>query len=228
MILSLDNVTKAYPGGQSPTLALRHVSVDVAAGEMMAVVGVSGSGKTTLLNLAAGLDRPTEGRVLLAAQDLTDLSENQLSRLRRRQVGVVFQSLNLVSTLTASENIPLPLALLGWRKARRIERVDELLSLAGMADRAAAAPSELSTGQQQRVAVLRAVAHRPQLVLLDEPTSALDTHSADTLMTLLADLNRTEGATMLLATHDLRLAEKMHRSLTLRDGKCVDDAIAEH
>jgi len=222
-ILSFQNVTKVYPGGPEGVRALADVSLDIEAGQMVGVVGVSGSGKTTLLNLAGGLDAPTEGVVTLKGKRLGEMSEAALARLRRTHAGFVFQSLNLIPTLTASENIEIPLALTGCGAVERRDRAEELLSRAGLAAHGDALPHELSGGEQQRVAALRAVAHRPTLVLLDEPTSNLDTAHADTLMGLLDELNRSEGTTMIVATHDLRLAEKLHRIVRLRDGSLVDD-----
>lgn len=222
-ILSFQNVTKVYPGGPAGVRALVDVSLDVEAGQMVGVVGVSGSGKTTLLNLAGGLDAPSEGVVVLKGADLGGMSEAALARLRRTHAGFVFQSLNLIPTLCARENIEIPLALTGCDAAQRRERAGELLERAGLADRATALPHQLSGGEQQRVAALRAVAHRPTVVLLDEPTSNLDTENADTLMGLLDELNRSEGMTMIFSTHDARLAEKLHRTVCLRDGRIVDD-----
>jgi len=222
-ILSFQNVTKVYPGGPAGVRALVDVSLDVEAGQMVGVVGVSGSGKTTLLNLAGGLDAPSEGVVVLQGKRLGEMGEASLARLRRTHAGFVFQSLNLIHTLCARENIEIPLALTGCDAAQCRERAGELLERAGLADRAAAMPHQLSAGEQQRVAALRAVAHRPAVVLLDEPTSNLDTDNADTLMDLLDELNRSEGMTMIFATHDVRLAEKLHRTVRLRDGSIVDD-----
>lgn len=224
-ILSLQNVSKVYGSGPRAVAAISNVSLSAEPGQMIALVGASGSGKTTLLNLAAGLDAASEGTVVLVGRDLAGLNEAALALIRRRQVGFVFQSLNLIATLTASENIQLPLVLSATPTAERLQRVDQLLELAGLADKARAFPDELSAGQQQRIAALRAVAHRPDVVLIDEPTSCLDTTNADKLMELLLDMNRSEGATMILATHDTRVADKLHRTVTLRDGRIVDDRL---
>ena len=218
-ILQLENVSRFYGSGSMTVRALTEVSLAVEAGETMALVGTSGSGKTTLLNLAAGLDRPSEGTVRLMGTSLVGLSEARRARLRRPSVGFVFQALNLIPWLTVSENIQLPLAMVGLARAERLARVSSLLAASGLETRARAFPQELSAGEQQRVAALRAVAHRPKLVLMDEPTSCLDTQNAGILMELIVDLNRVEGATVILATHDARVAGRMQRVIDLCDGR---------
>jgi putative ABC transport system ATP-binding protein len=218
--LEMWQVHKEYGDRNLP--ALNGVSLAVQAGEVVAVLGASGSGKTTLLNLAAGLDRPTRGTVSVMGQDLSTQGQSQLAAFRRAHVGFVFQTLNLLPTLTAAENIELPLAMIGQSRKARQCRAIGLLDQAALGDRAGALPDELSTGQQQRVAVLRAMAHRPALVLMDEPTSALDSHTAGVLMDLILDLNRSEQTTILLATHDVRVSGRLSRSVRLLDGRIVD------
>lgn len=215
-ILELHGVRKSYPGRPA---ALDGVTLNVAPGETVALLGASGSGKTTLLNLMAGLDRADAGSIRFLGQELTGLSEGRLTALRRRHMGFVFQTLNLVPTLTASENIELALTLAGKGKAEGRNRAEELLACAGLAGEADRLPEDLSLGQQQRVAVLRAVAHEPELVLMDEPTSALDKQTARTLMQLGLELNRGKGRCVVIATHDARLAEMLPRTLPLSDGR---------
>jgi putative ABC transport system ATP-binding protein len=218
--LELREVSRNYGGQTFP--ALNGVTLTVQTGEVVAILGASGSGKTTLLNMAAGLDRPTRGSVRVLGRDLTAMGESQLALFRRAHLGFVFQTLNLIPTLTAAENIELPLALVGQSTTARRDRAVELLEKAGLADRAHALPDELSTGQQQRVAVLRAMAHRPAMVLMDEPTSALDSHTAERLMDLVLELNRAEQTTVLVATHDTRISAMLSRSVRLRDGRLVN------
>jgi putative ABC transport system ATP-binding protein len=222
-ILAFEQVSRVYGRGVAAADALRDVTLTVAPGEFVALVGASGSGKTTLLNLAAGLDRPSSGQVRLRGQLLSDLDERGLARLRRAHTGFVFQTLNLLPTLSAAENISIPLALNGWPAAAQRQRVAELLAAAGLPHRANAFPHELSGGEQQRVAGLRAVAHRPALVLLDEPTSNLDTTHAAVLLELLRLLNEREGTTLLIATHDERIARRTGRTVVLCDGRIVSD-----
>ena len=222
-VLTLHNVSKTYGAAPTAVRALDGVSLDIPVGQTVALAGASGSGKTTLLNVAAGLDRASEGTVCLAGRDLADASERALALLRRRTVGFVFQSLNLVSTLTAGENVELAMALAGQGREARRTRAADLLSRGGLADRAGAFPDELSAGQRQRIAALRAVAHRPDLVLMDEPTSCLDTENANRLVDLLLELNRCENTTIVLATHDSRISDRLGRTVRLRDGRIVDD-----
>jgi putative ABC transport system ATP-binding protein len=221
-VLEFQEVSRVYGRGHTATWALRDLSLTVAPGEFLAVTGASGSGKSTLLNLAAGLDQPDSGRILLLGRDLRGLDETRMALLRRQHVGIVFQALNLVPTLTAAENISLPLCLLGQHR-QAAERARHLLALAGLSAHGEAFPEVLSGGEQQRVAVLRAVAHRPELVLMDEPTSSLDTGNSLVLLELLQRLNREEGAALVLATHDERVAAKAGRQVRLRDGRVLAD-----
>jgi len=221
--LSFQNVSKVYGAGPSRVEAVKGLCLIIELGQAVALVGASGSGKTTVLNLAAGLDRPSAGTVYLGDYPLTEMNETALARMRRKQVGFLFQSLNLIPTLSAGENIKLSLDLSKTPKAEHDERVSSLLESAGLADKVDAFADELSAGERQRIAALRAVAHRPALVLMDEPTSCLDTANADRLMELLLELNRAEGTAMILATHDVRVAERMRRVLHLHDGRLIDD-----
>jgi putative ABC transport system ATP-binding protein len=196
---------------------LDDVHLEVARGEWLAVLGPSGSGKSTLLALMAGLDRPTSGEVRLDGQPIHSLSEDQLALLRRRRVGFVFQSFQLLGNLTARENVMLPLELLGSPDARR--RADELLERVGLADRAHHYPSQLSGGEQQRIALARAFVHQPPLLLADEPTGNLDAATGERVLELLAELQRVHGTTLVLVTHDPAVAARAHRRVHLRAGR---------
>lgn len=217
--LSLHEISMVFRRGDAACQALAGVSLSLERGQTAALVGTSGSGKTTLLNVAAGLERPTSGRVELLGEPLHGLSQSRLSMLRRRSMGFVFQAFNLLAGMTVWQNVELPLALNDWPRRKRAARVEQLLAAAGLADKARANPMELSAGQQQRVAVLRALAHEPTLVLMDEPTSCLDSRHARELIDLVLDLNRSQGATILLATHDLDLAKRLNTVIRLRDGR---------
>jgi putative ABC transport system ATP-binding protein len=198
--------------------ALDGVSMMVAAGESIALVGASGSGKSTLLNLVSAVDRPTSGRVEVCGVELATASENDLLGLRRRCIGFVFQAFHLVPHLTAEENVALPLALDGRSDP---DRVEELLRRVGLANRRTHYPSELSGGEQQRTALARALVHRPRLLVADEPTGNLDSRTGSAVLELLAELRREEGAALLLATHDESVAAAADRIVHLHDGKTV-------
>ncbi len=213
-----------YGRGANAYTALRNLSLSVRPGEYLCLMGSSGSGKTTVLNLAAGLCQPTSGRVHLLGHDLTGLRDRALVRLRRKLVGFVFQTLNLVPTMTIWQNVELPLVVNHETLSRRTQRVRQLLELAGLQDRAEAYPDALSNGQRQQIAVLRAVAHQPAIVLMDEPTSSLDSARASILLDLITELNRSEGVTIILTTHDALVAERAGGMLHLRDGTLLDGA----
>jgi putative ABC transport system ATP-binding protein len=200
---------------------LTDVSLDVPAGQFLAIAGPSGSGKSTLLGLIAGLDRPTAGRIEVADVDLTALDEDALARFRRDRIGYVFQSFHLLPTLTAQENVAVPLELAGLADASA--QAAERLAEVGLAERAHHYPAQLSGGEQQRVAVARAVARRPDLLLADEPTGNLDSATGKQLIDLLVGLNRRLGCTLVLVTHDPELAAHADRVVTLRDGRIVSD-----
>jgi putative ABC transport system ATP-binding protein len=214
-------LTKEYPSGGRPLAVLRDVSFDVAAGSFTAIVGPSGSGKTTLLGLLAGLDVPTRGRVLLDGTDLSTLDEDARARVRGERVGFVFQSFQLIPTLTALENVAVPLELRGERGAER--RAAELLERVGLAGRGHHFPAQLSGGEQQRVAVARAFVNRPRVLFADEPTGNLDTATGARIVELLEALNREDGTTVVLVTHDLALAARAGRVIRLADGRVVSD-----
>ncbi|MEW6338842.1 MAG: ABC transporter ATP-binding protein [Acidobacteriota bacterium] len=214
-ILRLEGASKHYLRGAERVEALRDVSFDVAAGRMVALVGPSGCGKSTTLNLAGGVDRPDGGRVTVCGVDIGAAGEGELARLRRRRIGVVFQAFHLMPQLTAEENVALPLALDGVRDRARVR---ELLRRVGLEHRRGHFPGELSGGEQQRTAVARALVHRPALVLADEPTGNLDSAAGETVLLLLEELRREEGAALLLATHDARIAARADRVIRMRDG----------
>jgi len=200
---------------------LTDVSLDVPAGQFLAIAGPSGSGKSTLLGLIAGLDQPTAGRIEVAGVDITALDEDGLARFRRDHVGYVFQSFHLLPTLTAQENVAVPLELAG--EADAAARAAALLAEVGLAERAHHYPVQLSGGEQQRVAVARAMARRPALLLADEPTGNLDSATGKQIIELLVGMNRRLGATLVLVTHDTALAAHADRVVTLRDGRIVSD-----
>src|SRR5881296_303729 len=221
-MIAVRNLTmRLNAGGHSVTI-LDDVTVEVPEKQMVAVTGPSGSGKSTLLGLIAGLDRPTAGSIVLDGVEITTLDENRLARLRRDRVGFVFQSYHLIPTLTAIENVAMPLELAG--RPQRLERARELLDAVGLVDRADHYPSQLSGGEQQRVAIARALALRPPLVLADEPTGNLDSATGAQIIELLLALNREHGSTLVLVTHDEALAARGQRIVALRDGRVVGAA----
>jgi putative ABC transport system ATP-binding protein len=215
-VLEARQLAKTYETGGAKVLGLRGVDISVERGEFVAIMGPSGCGKSTLLNLLAGLDRPSAGEVWLDGERIDGLSETDLARLRRRKVGVVFQFFNLVPTLSAVENVELPLLLVGRRRRKARRSANELLSDL-VPEKAEAAPAELSGGQQQRVALARALANRPEVVLADEPTGNLDSAAARDVLGLFREA-RGRGQTLLLVTHDASVASAADRVITLRDG----------
>ncbi len=221
-VLEARNLAKTYETGGAKVLGLRGVDLSIERGEFVAIMGPSGCGKSTLLNLLAGLDRPTAGEVWLDGKRIDGLSETDLARLRRRKVGFVFQFFNLVPTLSAIENVELPLLLVGRRRREARRSANELLSDLGIAERQGAAPVELSGGQQQRVALARALANSPDVVLADEPTGNLDSASARDVLGLFREA-RGRGQTLLLVTHDASVASAADRVITLRDGLVADE-----
>jgi putative ABC transport system ATP-binding protein len=224
-ILRAEELTQTYTSGGRDLTVLRGVSFDLEPGGFLAILGPSGSGKTTLLGLLAGLDRPREGRVLLDGDDLSQLDEDARARMRAAKVGFVFQSFQLIPTLTARENVQVPLELRGEpEEARR--RADELLARVGLGDRGHHYPAQLSGGEQQRVALARAFSHRPRLLFADEPTGNLDAATGAHVIDLLAELNRESGTTLVLVTHDADLARRARRVLRLADGALVSDSAA--
>ena len=224
-VARIENVYRAYKTGTLETQALRGVSLTIASGEFTALVGPSGSGKTTLLQLIGCLDLPTSGKVYVAGQDVSHLNRNQRADIRRGTIGFVFQFFALIPTLTAYENVEMPLLLNGHAPAERRERVTQLLASVDLADRANHRPDQLSGGEQQRVAVARALAPEPTLILADEPTANLDTSNGEQVMEIMTRLNKETGVTFVFATHDPRVIKYARRVITLRDGKVVEDRL---
>ncbi len=224
MLLARD-LTKEYRSGDNKLAVLRDVSFSIPQGSFVAIVGPSGSGKTTLLGLLAGLDTPTRGQVLLDNADLTALSEDQRAKLRGEKVGFVFQSFQLIPTLTALENVQVPLELRGDSGAA--DRARELLHRVGLGDRLDHFPMQLSGGEQQRVAIARAFSNAPRILFADEPTGNLDSDTGGRIVELLEALNRESNATIVLVTHDHALASHAQRIIRLSDGRVVSDSQTE-
>jgi putative ABC transport system ATP-binding protein len=219
-ILEARDVSKVYQMGATQVAALDHVSVGIESQEFVAIQGTSGSGKSTLLNMLGGLDRPSSGEVLFESQSLAPFNKKQMARYRRHSVGMIFQTFNLISTMTAAENVSLALAFGGLRGREREERTQELLARVGLRDRVAHRPTELSGGEQQRVAIARALANRPRLLLADEPTGNLDSTRARELLALLREMVEHDALTVLMVTHDRELAEHFaDRIILMKDGK---------
>ncbi len=223
-ILEVSNLTKALSSGTSRVEILRGIDLVVPRGQYVAILGPSGSGKSTLLGLLAGLDTPTSGRILIDGQEITGLGEDQLAVVRGRKIGFVFQSYHLIPTLTAEENVLLPAELLG-DGAGGLARARTLLGAVGLGERGHHYPVQLSGGEQQRVALARAFMTRPPLLLADEPTGNLDTANGHHVLELLLQLNREQGTTLLLVTHDQELAANADRQILLRDGRIVADEV---
>ena len=221
MMVSVRALTMRLASGGRPLTILDGVSLDVERGDAVAVIGPSGSGKSTLLGLIAGLDAPTSGAIVVGGVDVTRLGESALARFRRETIGYVFQSYHLIPTLTAVENVAVPLELAGERRV--LARARALLDQVGLGDRAHHYPVQLSGGEQQRVALARAVALDPPLFLADEPTGNLDSATGGAIIERLFMLNRERGSTLLLVTHDPALAERADRIVSLRDGRVVGD-----
>jgi putative ABC transport system ATP-binding protein len=220
-IAASEGLARDYEGGRGVVHALQGVDLEFASGRLTVVHGRSGSGKTTLLNLLGGLDRPTSGRVWVDGSEISSLGEDELVRLRRDKIGFVFQSFGLVPILSAAENVEVPLRLHNTEPAERTERVAELLGLVGLAGRAKHRPHELSGGEQQRVAIVRALANRPKLLIADEPTGQLDSANARTIMEVIRDLVRSERVSAIVATHDPLLLDIADAVIELSDGRVV-------
>jgi len=222
-VAKLTDVTRIYKIGEVETRALNGVSLSINDGEFTSLVGPSGSGKTTLLQLIGCLDKPSSGKVVIAGKETTNLNRNQRADLRKGTIGFVFQFFALIPTLTAYENVEMPLLLNGKTAAERKQRVMELLEGVDMAARANHRPDQLSGGQQQRVAVARALATDPKLILADEPTANLDTENGEQVMHIMKKLNNETGTTFVFATHDPRVIKYANRVVTLQDGLIVKD-----
>ena len=220
MTVKLANISKVYKMGDNEVIALNGVDLDIAEGEFVAIMGPSGSGKSTLMNILGCLDTPTTGSYLLDNEEVANLSEDVLAKIRNKKIGFVFQNFNLLSRISALENVALPLVYAGVSKTERINRAQELLKMVGLADRQHHMPNELSGGQRQRVAIARALVNNPKIIMDDEPTGNLDTKSSVEIMAMFKELYK-QGKTIILVTHEPDIAENAKRIITVRDGKIV-------
>lgn len=220
MTVKLANISKVYKMGDNEVIALNGVDLDIAEGEFVAIMGPSGSGKSTLMNILGCLDTPTTGSYLLDNEEVANLSEDVLAKIRNKKIGFVFQNFNLLSRISALENVALPLVYAGVSKTERINRAQELLKMVGLADRQHHMPNELSGGQRQRVAIARALVNNLKIIMADEPTGNLDTKSSVEIMAMFKELYK-QGKTIILVTHEPDIAENAKRIITVRDGKIV-------
>ncbi|WP_456366581.1 ABC transporter ATP-binding protein [Thermococcus sp.] len=222
-VLKALGIYKSYPMGSGIKVpALRGANIEVERGEFVSIIGPSGSGKTTLLNILGLLDTPDSGELYVEGRNVVGLSDDELSEIRLRKIGFVFQHYNLIPILTALENVELPMILAGKPSDVRIKRAEELLGMVGIADIASHKPNEMSGGQQQRVAIARALANEPSIVLADEPTGNLDTKASGGIVKLMKDLNRKKKTTFVVVTHDVEVAREADRVLRIRDGKLYE------
>ena len=221
-LIEARELVKTYTMGDQTVHALRGVSLDIAKGDFVAIMGASGSGKSTLMNILGCLDLPTSGEYRLAGEEVEAMAQDQLASIRNRRIGFVFQQFNLLPRTSALENVELPMLYAGIKAAARRERALAALARVGLAERAKHSPSELSGGQQQRVAIARALVNQPQLILADEPTGALDTKTSDDIMRLLTELNA-QGMTVVIVTHETDIAAWARRKMVFRDGLIVED-----
>jgi len=226
-VVEIKNASKIYNESEVQVNAVNGVTLDFQEAEFAAIVGPSGSGKTTLLNLIGGLDNPTSGEIIIDGTNLAKLKSSELIDFRMRNIGFVFQAYNLIPVLTAKENVEFIMNLQKWSRKERDERTFELLKAVGLFERANSRPAKMSGGQQQRIAVARALASRPKFVLADEPTANLDSKSAATLLEIMEKLNHEEKITFIFSTHDARVVKMAHRVITLEDGKVVSDDVRE-
>ncbi len=222
-LLDLKGITKEYKLGKTIVRALRGLDLNIEEGEIIAIMGPSGSGKSTLMHILGALDTPTGGTAILDGQDLQQLKERQLVTLRGKRIGFVFQTFNLIQTLSAQQNVELPMIFQGIRKGERARRAKELLSKVGLADRVRHRPNELSGGERQRVAIARALANDPEIILADEPTGNLDSESGAPILALLKKLSTDDGRTVIIVTHDPDATAIADRIVRLRDGCVVEE-----
>lgn len=220
-VIKLENVWKVYKMGEVEVKALRGIDLAIKEGEFVSIMGPSGSGKSTCVNMVGCLDVPSKGRIFLDAHNIAHLSESELAQIRGRKIGFIFQQFNLIPTLTAIENVMLPMVFQGYSQEDRVKRGKELLSLVELQDRMHHRPTELSGGQQQRVAIARSLANDPEVILADEPTGNLDTNTGKNVMDFLIKLNRKEGKTIIMVTHDSYVANAANRVEYLKDGKII-------
>jgi len=219
-VIRLEDVDKTYIMGKVKVHALRGVNLAIEKGEYVAIMGPSGSGKSTLMNQVGALDRPTKGKVFIEERDISKMSDNELARIRRENIGFIFQQFNLISRLTAIENVELPMWYAGIPKIKRVRRAAELLKLVGLGDRMKHRPTELSGGEMQRVCIARALANNPDIVMADEPTGNLDSKSSEDIMDILEKLNK-EGRTIVMVTHEEEYAKRAQRTIYICDGLIV-------
>lgn len=221
-MIALDRVTKQFDGKRNVT-ALQDVTLSIPRGDMVSIIGPSGSGKSTLLNLVGGLDRPTSGEVRIDGESLAGLSDDALTRVRRDKIGFIFQFFNLLPTLSSLENVGLPLHLRGWSRSKVHSRATELLDLVQLGHRMQHLPEELSGGERQRVAIARALSIYPPILLADEPTGNLDSNTGNEILALIRHLHTRLHSTVVIVTHDMKVAESCDRTIVLRDGRIVED-----
>jgi len=223
-IVEAANLKKTYLLGKVPVEALRGVNLKVESGDFLAILGPSGSGKSTLLNLIGALDKPTEGQLLIEGVDISKLNDNQLADLRRR-IGFVFQFFNLIPRFTAIENVELSMSIVGLSRGERRKRAEDVLETVGLKERMKHKPAELSGGEQQRVAIARALANEPRFLLMDEPTGNIDSKTATEIVDLIRRLNEDKGVTIIMVTHDQRLAAQTKKTVQMLDGMIVQETL---
>ena len=228
-IISMNDVVKKfYIGTENELTILKGIDMNVMSGEFVSIVGASGSGKSTLMNIIGALDRPTSGGYILGGEDVLQMKGNNISDIRNRKIGFVFQTFNLIPRTSALKNVELPMLYGGMPASKRVKRAKELLDMVGMGERMKHLPNELSGGQKQRVAIARAMANDPDIILADEPTGALDTETGRMVMDIFHTLNREQGKTILLITHNPELADETRRVLTISDGLIIGEKINAH
>ncbi|KJS79601.1 MAG: peptide ABC transporter ATP-binding protein [Desulfosporosinus sp. BICA1-9] len=218
----LDHVSKQYTQGKEQVVGLDNVSIEVKAGEFLAIMGASGSGKSTLLNLVAGLDKPSQGDIFLNNRKISDWKDNQLTLFRRQEIGFIFQLFNLIPTLSAEENAALPLLMAGQPRSVWQPKVSDWLKRVDLEGRRKHYPAELSGGQMQRIAIIRALIHQPSLILADEPTGNLDSKTGDQMLFILKEITEDLGVTVIMVTHDPMVAAYGHALISLKDGRILD------
>ena len=226
-LVQTQNLTKIYGTGSTAVAALYHVNINIHDGEFVAIMGPSGCGKSTLLHLIGGLDTPSDGKVIIDGDSIADMSDDKLTEMRRRRIGFVFQFFNLIPVLSAAENAALPVTLEGVKPADAAAKAEEWLGRFGLSERSSNRPDQLSGGEQQRVAIARALVAEPSLILADEPTGNLDTRSGDEIAGLLRDVSKQYNRTIIMVTHDPRIAAYADRIIFLKDGKVVDETLLE-
>jgi putative ABC transport system ATP-binding protein len=222
-LIEIKNITKIYNTTAVPVTALKEINIEISEKEFTTIVGPSGSGKTTLLNILGGLDKPSQGTVIIDGKEITTMSAGELVNFRLNKIGFVFQAYNLIPVFTAIENVEFIMLLQNVSKKERRDRAISLMQDVGLADRLDNRPSQLSGGQQQRVAVARALASRPAFVLADEPTANLDSASAESLLDIMEEMNKKHNMTFIFSTHDVRVIKRARRVITLEDGMVADD-----